>query len=187
MARVSLSSLAVMLTLTSAAIVGCGQSTESGAAKPDAAKLDADGLLAVGSPVPPLSAVAHDGTKLDLRELEQPTLVYFYPKDETPGCTKEACAFRDVWENYEAAQVLVVGVSTDDDASHRAFAEAHELPFPLVADPEHRWTGAFGVTTRIGYAERVSFLIRDGKIAKVYPGVDPGVHATEVLADAAAL
>lgn len=145
-------------------------------------------LLAAGAETPDLQATAHDGTTVDLRNLGKPAVVYFYPADDTPGCTAEACAFRDIWSEYEAAGVLVIGVSTQDLESKRAFADKHELPFPLVADIDERWAKSFGVRVRGGYAERVSFLLdRNGKIAKVYPGVDPGVHAREVLADAAGL
>ena len=149
----------------------------------------ADAMLAVGAPAPALQQVAHDGTEIDLAKLEgKPTLVYFYPKDSTPGCTKEACAFRDVWKRYEEAGVLVVGVSADSNESHRVFAEEHQLPFPLIADEALVWANAFGVDTTLGMTNRDSFLIgRDGKVAKVYRGVDPGVHADEVLADAKAL
>jgi peroxiredoxin Q/BCP len=149
----------------------------------------ADAMLAVGAPAPALEQVAHDGTAIDLAKLEgKPMLVYFYPKDSTPGCTKEACAFRNVWERYEEAGVRVVGVSADSNESHRAFAEEHQLPFPLIADEQLVWANAFGVDTTLGMTNRDSFLIgRDGKVAKVYRGVDPGVHADEVLADARAL
>lgn len=145
--------------------------------------------LEAGAPAPALSQVAHDGTTIDLQGLGGAiALVYFYPKDGTPGCTTEACAIRDVWARFEQAGVLVVGVSADSDESHREFAAEHGLPFPLIADEEHRWTEAFGVDTTLGMPSRDSFLIGpDGTIAKVYRGVDPGVHADEVLADAAAL
>jgi peroxiredoxin Q/BCP len=146
------------------------------------------GLLAVGAMAPDLSATAHDGTAVALRSLGKPAIVYFYPKDGTPGCTEEACAFRDIWSEYEQAGVLVIGVSTDDDASHREFASKHELTFPLIADTDKTWARSFGVGLKAGYAERVSFLLdATGKIAEVYPGVDPGVHAREVLDDAAKL
>lgn len=149
----------------------------------------ADAMLTEGAPAPALRKVAHDGTEIDLAKLEgKPTLVYFYPKDSTPGCTKEACAFRDVWTRYEEAGVRVVGVSSDSDESHRAFAEEHRLPFPLIADEDHVWAEAFGVDTTLGMTSRESFLIgTDGKVAKVYRGVDPGVHAEEVLAHAKAI
>ena len=146
------------------------------------------GLLAVGADAPALQATAHDGTTIDLRKLGKPAVIYFYPADDTPGCTAEACAFRDIWSDYEAAGVLVIGVSTQDLESKRAFAEKHELPFPLVADTDEQWAKSFGVEVRGGYAERVSFLLDStGKIAKVYPGVDPGVHAAEVLQDVSGL
>jgi peroxiredoxin Q/BCP len=157
--------------------LGCGPTV-----RPDGGT----GLLAVGDMAPDLSATAHDGTAIALRSLGKPAIVYFYPKDDTPGCTKEACAFRDIWSEYEQAGVLIIGVSTDDDASHREFASKHELTFPLIADTDKTWARAFGVALKAGYAERVSFLLdATGKIAEVYPGVDPGVHAREVL-DAAA-
>jgi peroxiredoxin Q/BCP len=135
--------------------------------------------------VPALVRVDHRGEVVSLRG-GPPTLLYFYPKDGTPGCTKEACAFRDSWEKYAASGLRVVGVSTDDEAHHRAFAEEHDLPFSLIADPERAWSKGFGVGTFIGDKnERVSFLIdAGGKVAKVYQDVDPGVHATEVLSDA---
>jgi peroxiredoxin Q/BCP len=149
----------------------------------------AEQMLAVGAPVPALKKVAHDGTEIDLTSLQgKPMLVYFYPKDDTPGCTKEACAFRDVWSRYEEAGVRLVGVSADSNESHREFAEEHKLPFPLIADEDLAWASAFGVDTTLGMTNRDSFLIgADGKVAKVYRGVDPGVHADEVLADAKAL
>jgi peroxiredoxin Q/BCP len=143
----------------------------------------AEQMLAVGAPVPALKKVAHDGTEIDLTSLQgKPMLVYFYPKDDTPGCTKEACAFRDVWSRYEEAGVRLVGVSADSNESHREFAEEHKLPFPLIADEDLAWASAFGVDTTLGMTNRDSFLIgADGKVAKVYRGVDPGVHADEVL------
>jgi len=145
--------------------------------------------LAEGAQAPALAAQAHDGTAVDLSKLEgKPTLVFFYPKDGTPGCTKEACAFRDVWNDYESAGVRIVGVSADSADSHKSFAAEHELPFPLVADEDGTWAKAFGVDTTLGMTSRESFLIGPGgTIAKVYPGVDPGVHAAEVLEDARSL
>jgi thioredoxin-dependent peroxiredoxin len=145
--------------------------------------------IQAGQPAPDFTLPDETGTPRQLSDYRgKPVVLYFYPKDDTPGCTKEACAFRDIWSEYEAAGVLVIGVSTQDLESKREFAEKHELPFPLVADTDESWAKAFGVTVRGGYAKRVSFLLdREGKIAKVYPGVDPGVHAREVLQDAAKL
>lgn len=145
-------------------------------------------LLAVGSEVPALVRVDHNGKVVSLRA-EQPSLVYFYPKDGTPGCTKEACAFRDSWQRYDSAGIRVIGVSSDTEEKHREFAKEHDLPFSLIADPEHAWSDAFGVGP-VSFAlpnadARVSFLIDSkGKVAKVYDDVDPGVHAEQVLTDA---
>lgn len=146
-------------------------------------------LLSAGTEVPALVRVDHRGKVVTLRG--EPAIVYFYPKDGTPGCTKEACAFRDTWQRYESAGIRVIGVSTDSEAEHRKFAEEHNLPFSLIADPEHAWSDAFGVgrhSLARSRDARVSFLIdAQGKVVKVYPDVDPGVHANEVLSDAKAL
>src|SRR5690554_839020 len=142
-------------------------------------------LLEPGATAPNVTLQDQNGTPRDLASFRgQPLLIYFYPKDATPGCTTEACGFRDVWENYEAARVAVVGVSVDDVASHKAFAEEHSLPFPLLADTEAQLAGAFGLEKRLGMLPRVSFLIdAEGVIRAVYPDVDPGLHAAEVLKD----
>ena len=145
-------------------------------------------LLAVNSEVPALVRVDQRGEVISLRSM-QSTLLYFYPKDGTPGCTKEACAFRDAWEKYQAAGIRVIGVSIDDEKKHREFADEHQLQFPLIADPEHTWSDAFGVGRFLGTAdERVSFLIdAHNHVKKVYEDVDPGVHADQVLTDARTL
>jgi len=146
--------------------------------------------LAAGSPAPDVAGTDQNGSTVRLKDLRgHPVLVFFYPKAGTPGCTKEACAFRDVWQRYEAAGVRVVGVSHDTVADQAAFAHEHGFKFPLVSDTEGTWGGAFGVPLRIWkFYSRISFLIgRDGKVAKTYLDVDPGVHAGQVLADAQAL
>jgi peroxiredoxin Q/BCP len=147
------------------------------------------GLLPVGSAAPDLSAVDQAGRAHRISEERgHPVVVYFYPKDATPGCTKEACAFRDAWDSYQKAGVMVFGVSSDDQKSHETFAKEQRLPFPILADPTRAWSSAFGVSTRLGMPARVSFLIDPaGKVAKVYPEVDPGVHAARVLEDAGKL
>ena len=174
--------LALLLLCLATPLAGSGCASET--ERPDGGT----GLLQVGAQAPALEATAHDGTTLTLGSLGKPAVVYFYPADDTPGCTKEACAFRDIWTEYEAAGVMIIGVSTQDNESHVKFAKEHELPFPLVADTDKKWATAFGVPMRGGYATRVSFLLdADAKIVKVYPGVDPGVHAREVLDEAAKL
>jgi peroxiredoxin Q/BCP len=166
--------------VTAAFLSGCG-------ANPAAA--GGDGLLPPGADLPDLPGVDQDGRPHRLQEAAgAPTVVYFYPKDETPGCTKEACAFRDVWKQYEAAGVRLFGVSRDTAASHKAFAGKHRLTFPLISDEDGAWAAAFGVPGRLGMYRRVTFLFgRDGKVAKVYADVNPGLHALEVLADVGAL
>jgi thioredoxin-dependent peroxiredoxin len=147
------------------------------------------GLLPPGAAAPDLAATDQTGkVRRITEERGHPLVVYFYPKDGTPGCTKEACAFRDQWERYQKAGVQIFGVSADDQKSHEQFAKEQHLPFPIVADPSHDWSKAFGVSTKLGMDMRVSFLVDGGgKIVKVYPDVDPGVHADQVLKDAAAL
>lgn len=139
----------------------------------------------VGEAAPALVATASNGTKIDLAKLKgKHVVVYFYPKDDTPGCTKEACAFRDAWAKYQKDGVYVIGVSEDDDKSHQEFAKKHKLPFPLVADKDGKIAKTFGVPVKEGSAMRATYLIGpDGKVKKVYPKVDPGVHADEILAD----
>jgi peroxiredoxin Q/BCP len=148
-----------------------------------------EGLLPVGSPAPALTGVDQDGVTHELKEaLGAPTVVYFYPKDETPGCTKEACAFRDVWSQYEEKGVKLFGVSRDTAASHRAFAGKHKLTFPLISDESGEWAKAFGVGTTLGIYQRVTFLLgEDGVVLKVYDNVNPGIHALDVLKDVDAL
>ena len=161
-------------------VLGCGA-----AARPDGGR----GLLPAGSPAPDVSGPDQDGRGHRLLdEHGRLVVVYFYPRDATPGCTREACAFRDAWDRFRQAGIVVFGVSTQDEASHARFAREHRLPFPLIADPGLRWVAAFGVPVRLGMAARVSFLIdRAGRVAKVYPDVDPGVHASQILADAGAM
>lgn len=146
-------------------------------------------MLSVGSAAPNVKGVDQQGQTHTLTETRGAfTLVYFYPKDQTPGCTKQACAFRNVWKKFEAAGVKLFGVSNGSVSSHKKFADKHALPFPLIADENRKWGNAFGVKSILGMYKRVSFLIdKKGKIVKVYEDVDPGLHATEVLADVKAL
>jgi peroxiredoxin Q/BCP len=150
-----------------------------------------EGLLPVGVAAPDFSATTKAGEKTKLSAIltaHQPVIVYFYPKDETPGCTKEACAFRDAWTKFTDKHVGLVGVSRDTEQSHREFVKKHDLPFPLAADEDGKIAVSYGVKSTLGMSERVSFLIGpDGKVAKVWPKVDPAIHADEVLAAADAL
>jgi peroxiredoxin Q/BCP len=165
---------------TALSLAGCGAATRTDGGT---------GLLPSGSAAPDLSAPDQAGKVHRIAdERGHALIVYFYPKDGTPGCTKEACAFRDAWDKFKQANVQIFGVSADDQKSHEQFAKEEKLPFPILADPDHGWSKAFGVSTKLGMDARVTFLIdAGGKVAKIYPDVDPGVHADQVLKDAAAL
>ena len=118
-------------------------------------------------------------------------LLYFYPKDDTPGCTTEACAIRDAWSEFRKKGVTVLGMSADTTESHKKFAEKHRLPFTLLADTEKETINAYGSIKEKNMfgkkfmgIQRMSYLIdAEGKIAKVYPKVKPDAHADQVLAD----
>lgn len=142
------------------------------------------GLLPVGASAPDVTGTANDGGAIHLSAVRgHPAVVYFYPKDETPGCTREACAFRDAFTKYDALHVTIFGISRDSEKSHSAFGSKHKLPFPLVADEEGDVARAYGVSSTLGMASRVTFLVgTDGRILRVWPDVDPGVHADQVLA-----
>ncbi len=154
---------------------GCGQPK-----RPDGG----EGLLPVGAQAPDLEGINKDGKSLRLgASSDKFKVVYFYPRDGTPGCTKEACAFRDAYAKLDAAGVLVFGVSKDSRASHAAFAKEHSLPFYLTADESGAVLKAYGVGSTLGMASRVTFLVgRDNRVLKVFPNVDPAVHVDEVLA-----
>ena len=143
-----------------------------------------------GQQLPDVEFVTEDSEKLAAEELTgRKTVLYFYPKDDTPGCTKEACAFRDRMEDYRGAGIQVYGVSLDSPESHRRFREKHNLNFPLLTDVDGRAAEALGVLRENREkANRVTFLLDPGgKIAKVYPEVSPETHADEILQDAASL
>jgi peroxiredoxin Q/BCP len=179
----------VSCALLVAALLGGCQSNQSDAAPPAAASVAPSGLLAEGAPAPAVEATAHDGAHVSLAALKgKPVVVYFYPKDDTPGCTKEACELRDQYTKIKETGAVVLGVSTDDNASHSAFATKHNLPFQLLPDKDAAIAKAFGVSLRLGMAKRVTFVIdRGGKIAKVFPDVNPSGHAAEILAVLAAM
>jgi peroxiredoxin Q/BCP len=143
------------------------------------------GIGMIGPPAlaPSFSAPDQDGRTRTLAEfLGRPIVLYFYPRDGTPGCTREACAFRDAWQRIAATGAQVLGVSTDDVASHARFAHEHNLQFPLLADPGGHILQAYGVSSVLGMASRVTFLIGpDGRVVQSFPHVDPAVHANEVI------
>ncbi|MGH7295516.1 MAG: peroxiredoxin [Polyangiaceae bacterium] len=147
------------------------------------------GLLPVGAEAPEVAAADASGATTRLSSLRgQPVVVYFYPADGTPGCTTEACAFRDAWSRLQAAHVAVIGVSAQSRESHLAFEKAQRLPFPLAADESGAVQRGYGVSRGLFGYSRVSFLVdASGKVARVWPDVDPAIHADEVLAAAKAL
>lgn len=143
-------------------------------------------MLAEGSLAPAFQLPNQDGQVVDSASLAGGWwVVYFYPKDDTPGCTKEACAFRDHLEDLQAMGVRILGISFDDVASHKAFAEKYHLNFDLLADPDGKAIDAFGARSAIpGYASRISYLVDGaGVIRKVYPSVTPAEHAADIITD----
>jgi peroxiredoxin Q/BCP len=145
-------------------------------------------VVSEGTPAPDLELRTDDGRSLHLSELHgKPVVLYFYPKDDTPGCTAEACAIRDAWGEFRSHGAEVFGVSTQDADSHREFRDKYQLPFPLLIDEGQKLANAFGVEAydRDGetYYKRSTVVIdEDGKVAKVMEKVDPTTHADEVLA-----
>ena len=144
----------------------------------------------VGDKAPNFSLPASNGKTISLKGLAgKKVVLYFYPKDDTPGCTKEACAFRDRMGDYEGAGIQVYGVSLDSPESHRRFREKYNLNFSLLTDEDGRAAEALGVLRENRErTNRVTFLLDpDGRISRVYPEVSPETHADEILADAASL
>ena len=147
--------------------------------------------LKEGDLAPGFTAATNGGGKVSLSDFRGKNVVlYFYPRDNTPGCTKEACAFRDDYGAFGKKGAVVLGVSTDSAGSHDKFAGKYQLPFPLVADEDKKIAqayGAWGEKTFLGRKyqgmHRVTFLIGpDGRIKKIWPTVKPAEHAQEVLA-----
>lgn len=149
-------------------------------------------MLAITTPAPDFTLLDQDEASHTLSDYKgQWKVIYFYPKDDTPGCTKEACAIRDIYHDFAKLGVQVFGVSKDTPAKHKKFAEKYELPFTLLSDPEAGMIEAYGAwqeksmygKTYLGI-QRMSYLIDpDNNVAKVYPKVSPTEHALELLTD----
>ena len=144
--------------------------------------------VAVGDPAPEFELSDQDGQLHSLEDYRnQWVVLYFYPKDDTPGCTTEACEFRDNIFTFKKINAQILGVSLDDAESHAKFAEKHGLPFPLLADVEGKASDAYGVKTKMfgmTVAKRQTFVIGpNGTIAKHYAKVNPAEHSEQVLAD----
>jgi len=140
--------------------------------------------LSVGSVAPSVEAVDQWGKHVSLRELRgRPVVVYFYPKDNTKGCTIEAQMMRDHFKQITKLGATILGVSADDLASHREFAAEQQLPFSLLPDPDHRIAQAFGVPIHSGKAARMTFVIgAEGRVREIFPKVEPTESAAQVLA-----
>jgi peroxiredoxin Q/BCP len=139
--------------------------------------------LQVGAPAPEVSSVDQEGKAVNLKDIyaKGPTLVYFYPEADTPGCTKQACSIRDDWSVLQQKGIQVLGVSGDKPEAQKAFQEKYKLPFTLLADSDGTVAKAFGVPFSNGIAKRESFLIKDGKIAWTMPKASTAGHAQDVL------
>jgi thioredoxin-dependent peroxiredoxin len=139
--------------------------------------------LAVGTDAPAFTVKDTNGNTISLSDYEGKTVVlYFYPKDDTPGCTKQACSFRDAQNDYQNKNVVVLGVSADDESSHQAFTQKFNLNFPLLADTNHGLIKAYDVDGG-GYAKRVTYVIDgNGKITHVDAAVNTASHAGDILA-----
>jgi peroxiredoxin Q/BCP len=138
-----------------------------------------------GKPAPDFELESDSGETVRLSDLRgKPVVLYFYPKDDTPGCTKQACGIRDAWGEFQRAGAEVFGISADSQASHERFKSKYELPFTLLADPEHKLGEPYGVSQegKSSY-ERSTFVVdADGNVAKIMRRVKPDQHADQVLA-----
>jgi thioredoxin-dependent peroxiredoxin len=149
-------------------------------------------MLKPGDPAPDFALTTGDGESVSLSDLRgRPVVLYFYPRDDTPGCTTEACSFRDLQPEFKKRDAAVFGVSTDNLKSHQKFAHKYDLTFPLLSDPDHAVAEAYdswGLKKFMGReyegVKRNTFLIGpDGKIAHVWEKVKPAGHPEEVLAE----
>jgi thioredoxin-dependent peroxiredoxin len=144
----------------------------------------------VGQEAPDFELESDSRERVRLSSLRgSPVVLYFYPKDDTPGCTLQACEIRDAWSDFEARGAVVLGVSPDSAASHERFRSKYDLPFTLLADPEHQVADRYGVWVEKTYGdktymgnERSTFVIdSDGRVASVLREVKPAEHAQDVL------
>ena len=176
MVRLGILSIVALAVLVSAAI----------ALRPRIARAE---MLKEGQPAPAFESQMVAGEEVKPVKLGdfagKKLILYFYPKDDTPGCTREACAFRDGFARYQQAGIAVLGCSIDSAEAHKAFIKKYSLPFPLLLDPERKIATAYGAANGIpilGLDRRVTYVIDEsGKILKVYPRVDPAIHAAEIL------
>ena len=148
-------------------------------------------MVQEGKPAPEFELTSDSGESVKLSDLRgKPVVLYFYPKDDTPGCTAQACGIRDAWGDFERAGAIVLGVSPDDEQSHVKFKSKYDLPFTLLADPEPKTADEYGVWGEKSYAGkkymgvfRSTFVIdEEGNVVKEMRDVKPDTHADDVLA-----
>ena len=148
-------------------------------------------MIEEGKPAPDFVLTSDSGDTVSLSDLRgKPVVIYFYPKDDTPGCTKQACGIRDAYGEFERAGAVVLGISPDDEHSHVRFRDKYELPFTLLADTDHSVAEQYGVWGEKKYMgrrylgiSRWTFVIDEaGNVKKVLPNVKPATHADDVLA-----
>lgn len=142
-------------------------------------------MVEEGKPAPDFELTSDSGEKVKLSSFRgKPVVLYFYPKSDTPGCTRQACGIRDVYDDFQQRGAVVLGVSADKEAAQAKFKSKYELPFPILADPDHEAGKAYGVEKDDSkYFERSTFIIDpDGNVAKVMRRVNPDEHADQVLA-----
>ena len=141
-------------------------------------------MLPEGSKAPNFTLTSHTDATVTLADFAgSPILIYFYPKVDTPGCTKEACTITELYDEFQKSGIVVLGISKDNPESHRAFREKYHLPFTLLSDPDESVIDQYCAKGLLG-TKRISYLINpDGIILKSYPNVDPATHAYEILKD----
>lgn len=146
-------------------------------------------MLETQTKAPDFCLPSDNGTNVCLKDfLGKQILLYFYPKDDTPGCTKEACEIKDNHSSFTNANVVVLGISKDSKESHEKFKEKYELPFALLSDENCEVIKKYKAEKEDGGTKRISYLINEvGEIIKAYEKVEPATHAQEVLADATLL
>ncbi len=141
-------------------------------------------MLKEGEKAPNFALMGNDGKTHKLSDFRgEYVVLYFYPKDETPGCTKEACSFRDTWDAIAKTGAVLVGISADSLESHRQFTAHHKLPFLLVSDPDGAIAKLFGVPFDVVHKRQTIVVGPDGVVRKVYRHVDVSVHAKQILDD----
>ncbi len=148
-------------------------------------------MIHEGQPAPDFELASDGGQRIRLSDLRgKPVVLYFYPKDDTPGCTTQACGIRDAWADFRAHGAEVLGISPDTEASHEKFKRKYDLPFTLLADPDHRVADEYGFwveknlagKTYMGIERSTVVVAPDGTVARVFRRVKPDRHAEQVLA-----